>query len=394
VRVILTIAGLSAEYGGPSESVPALAESLARLGVDVQLATCRATNGRTALHFPQPALVKTRLVSHANRATRWRPHTNEFVRVLRQSRDGPAGSAIVHDTGLWLASNHAVAYAARRFALPRVVSPRGMLSGWALDYKGWRKHVAWWLYQRRDLQCAQVLHATSRQEAEEFRAADLAQPVAVVPNGVRLPEKGPRTTDNRTTGLLKAQGRKVLIYFGRLHPIKGLPNLVRAWGELRPQGWRVVVAGQDENGHKAEVESIVRQLGVEKDFEFAGPIEANGRWDLYRSADLFVLPSYSENFGLVVGEALACSVPVITTRATPWDELRTHRCGWWIETGAQSLATALREAMALNDEQRHAMGQRGRQWIETKYTWEAAAKKMMAVYEWMLERGPKPECVV
>jgi len=155
-----------------------------------------------------------------------------------------------------------------------------------------------------------------------------------------------------------------------------------------------VVAGVDEDSHQGEVESLVRQLCVEKDFEFAGPIEGNARWDLYRSANLFVLPSYSENFGLVVAEALACGVPVITTRATPWDELRTRRCGWWIETGSAAMVSALREATSLNDEDRRAMGHRGRQLIEQKYTWEVAAKQMLAVYGWILGQGSRPDHVI
>jgi len=402
--VLFTIADLQPESGGPSRSVPAFCTALAQHGAEVEIVAMNYGANSPRPILPMSDLVRTRFVARTRGWAKRVKWTSGFADVVREiCREWKP--SIVHDTGLWLLTNHAAVGVARQQGLSVVVSPRGMLSGWALRYRGWKKHLAWHLYQKRDLQRAAMLHATSYAEVESLRAAGVARPIAVVPNGVELPEDGPQTTDYKTTmtagssdgsevSPVKAEGRKILLYVGRLHPIKGLPDLVRAWAELRPQGWRVVIAGGDENSHQVKIESLVRQLCVEKDFEFAGPIKGNARWDLHRSANLFVLPSYSENFGLVVAEALACGVPVITTHATPWEELRTHRCGWWVETGPAALVSALREATSLNDEARRAMGHRGRQLIEQKYTWSAAAQKMMAVYEWMLQRGPKPECVI
>jgi glycosyltransferase involved in cell wall biosynthesis len=247
--------------------------------------------------------------------------------------------------------------------------------------------LAWHLFQKRDLKSAQVLHATSREEADGFLKVGLRQPITLIPNGVDLPRL---MTDHRT----RSTDRRTLLSLSRLHRVKGLQNLVQAWAAVRSQGWEVVLAGEDANGHQAELEAAIRAGRMEGDFKFIGPVDGKKKWELYRSADLFVLPSHTENFGLAVAEALACSVPVITTRATPWEELETHDCGWWVDVGAQSLAEALRAATAMNDEKRRAMGQRGRQLIEQKYTWSAAAQKFVAVYEWMLERGPKPEWVI
>jgi glycosyltransferase involved in cell wall biosynthesis len=115
--------------------------------------------------------------------------------------------------------------------------------------------------------------------------------------------------------------------------------------------------------------------------------------NLLQSASLFVLPTFSENFGIAVAEALAAGVPVITTKGAPWKELETHRCGWWVDVGAEPLATAMREAIALSDEQRRAMGKRGRRLVEERYSWPKIAADMKSVYEWVLGSGPKPECV-
>ena len=137
----------------------------------------------------------------------------------------------------------------------------------------------------------------------------------------------------------------------------------------------------------------IRKRKIENDFEFVGEVADEKKWDWYRSADLFVLPSKSENFGIVIAEALACGVPVIATRGTPWEDLTTHRCGWWTEIGAGPLADALNEAVRLTDEERDAMGRRGRKLVEENYTWSAAAKKMVDVYQWMLGAQKRPECL-
>jgi glycosyltransferase involved in cell wall biosynthesis len=115
---------------------------------------------------------------------------------------------------------------------------------------------------------------------------------------------------------------------------------------------------------------------------------------LYRSADLFVLPSHSENFGLVVAEALACGVPVITTRGTPWEDLVTHRCGWWTPVGVEGIASALKEATRFDDAIRNEMGCRGRALVESKYGWSAVAQQMMQTYRWMLGQRNRPECIL
>lgn len=320
----------------------------------------------------------------------------------------PATDLVLHDNGIWLPTNHAAARVARQTGAPRIVSTRGMLTKWAFQYRGQKKRLAWWLYQRRDLQQAKVLHATSHQEAAEFRELKLTQPIAVVPNGVTLPPPHQpadspihrftepayhRTPDAPTH-------RRTVLFLGRIHPIKGLLNLVEAWAEVKRSGvggqrsmWQVVIAGQDENGHKAEVEAAIRERQLQQDFRFVGAIDGPAKWDVYRSANLFVLPSHTENFGLVVAEALACGLPVITTRGTPWEELVTRGCGWWTQIGAEPLARALREATTLTDAERQEMGRRGRRLVADNYTWPAAAQKMLAVYRWMLGQGERPGCV-
>lgn len=412
------------ESGGPSRSVSALAAAVAEQGNEVELLALEYGSGSPQPILPQKNVITTLVPSPGRQKFRCPP---AFKSTLSRALLLAPRSSLLHDNGLWLPTNHAAALVARQNKIPLIISPRGMLTPWAMRFHGFKKRLAWLLYQHRDLQSARVLHATSRQEAEEFRALGLTQPVAVIPNGVAMPEvveKSEVRSQKTGVGDQKSEVRTIL-FLSRIHPKKGLLDLVEAWAAVNAKAesreqraesrgrwsmvnsqprWRLVVAGGDENGHLAEVKAEIAKFGArskeqgagkfEKSFQFIGEVADKDKWDLYRSADLFVLPTHSENFGIVIAEALACGVPVITTRGTPWEDLITHRCGWWVEIGARPLAEALNEAIKLPEEERRAMGLRGRRLVQQNYTWPAAAKKMVAVYQWMLESGPKPEFVI
>jgi len=443
---LFTIAGLHPESGGPAHSVPALCRALGRDGVEVEIVSLdygkkygkplnpgsstdilsvKAEQASSRSHAasppgllsalnPQPSTatgplppsrssVRTTFVDCSSAFARRMQWTPKFTSVLRERCR--AGAQIIHDTGLWLLTNHAAAAIGEELNLPRIVSARGMLTGWALRHKGWKKRIAWALYQRRDLQTAHVLHATSPAEVADFRNAGLTQPVAMISNGVEIPSLS--ASDGKRAGVRCAGDAvtqpstldpqpafRTALFLSRIHPKKGLLDLVKSWALVHPQGWRVIIAGGGEAGHAAELKAEIRKLKLESDFEIVGPVGGERKWKLYQQADLFLLPSHSENFGMVVAEALASGVPVITSRATPWEELVTHRCGWWTENGPAPLAAALRDALSRTDEERCEMGRRGRQLVEQKYGWPGIAAQVHAVYRWMLGEGEKPECVV
>ena len=306
---------------------------------------------------------------------------SDEARRFRQAV-GDAAPDLVHDHGLWLPTNHAAALAARRQRVPYVVSARGMLEPWARRHRRLKKALAWWAYQRRDLASAAVLHATAASEAENLRELGLRAPIAVIPNGVEVPE-----TPADLAGL-SGRARRAL-FLSRVHPKKGLPLLLDAWAEVRPAGWELVVVGPDEGGHRAELAAQAARLEIaEVRFEEAVPDAA--KWDLYRGADLFVLPTHSENFGVVVAEALAAGVPALTTVGAPWRELRDHECGWWTEVGVRPIAEALRDATSRSDAERAAMGARGRALVAERYGWDGIAAQMRDVYEWALGQRPSP----
>ena len=186
---------------------------------------------------------------------------------------------------------------------------------------------------------------------------------------------------------------KTALFVGRIFPVKGLPMLVEAWARLRPKGWKMKIVGPDEAGHRAEVDVLVREAGLEADFEFTGPLAGRELAEAYQNADLFVLPSHTENFGLSISEALSHGLPVITTQGAPWKILEEERCGWWVPVSVDGIMNALEDGTRRSPEELSVMGARGRKVVEERFAWDGIASEMISCYNWLLGKGPKPECV-
>lgn len=302
--------------------------------------------------------------------------------------DASAGT-ILHTHGLWLMPNVYPAWVKKRSRglVTLVHSPRGMLGHAALKISVWKKRPFWWLMQHSALEAADCLHATALSEYEEIRAAGLRNPVAIIPNGVDLPDFSDfprRCTSERT-----------VLSLGRIHPKKGLDRLVRAWAQVEQDcpSWHLRVVGPAELQHDKELLAIARSLGLQR-VSIEGPIYgAEEKLAAYRSADLFVLPTLNENFAMTVAEALAAEVPVISTKGAPWADLESERCGWWIDHGVEPLAAALRTAMSLSSQERRSMGGRGRAWMERDFGWDSIAQDMLEVYRWLKVGGASPATV-
>ena len=169
--------------------------------------------------------------------------------------------------------------------------------------------------------------------------------------------------------------------------------LVRSWAEVGPADWRLVIAGPDDNGHRRELELLADSLGIRDSVEFRGPAYEAEKWSLLANADLFVLPSFTENFGIVVAEAMAAGVPVITTTGTPWSMLQEHAVGWWVAPTVPAITIALRAALASPAADLAAMGQRAHARAAREFTWKQIAHSLHAAYRWAIAGGEKPPCI-
>lgn len=368
MKVLISIWSLASGQGGPTRSTIGIAKALSAAGVDVVLVS----------HVPGVISDRDRQALRESGVVFWEGRGNGLLTALADSsglvRD--IKPDIVHLQGLWKMSTHAMNVMAFRQDVPIVVSPRGMLDPWALSVKSLKKKVGMALYQRRDLDRATAFHAASPEEAEHIEAQGFSQPIIIAPNAVDLPGLAPRSASGGST--------RTALFLSRLHPGKGLLLLAEAWGKVRPKGWKIRVVGPDGYGHKKEVVAAIESLGISEDWQFDGEISDKDKWAIYQSADLFIHPSASENFGISIAEALASGLPVITTKGCPWGEIQ-GRCGWWIDRNVDALASAMREAMGLDDSVRCEMGEKGRELIEEKYTWGAVARKMIKGYEMCLD---------
>lgn len=380
----LVIPGLSLAAGGPTRTVVQLSAALAVCsGAEVRL----ISQARSGAHIL--LLQKSAVESHIDDTTcpsslrLGLPGRRALQRVLAQQRP-----QILHSNGIWHPLNHWCARAARRHGIPLVIHPRGMLEPWALGWRATKKRLALALYQRRDLESAALLVATAEKEAENLRRIGLRQPIAVIPNGVDLVGgKWPSPTEANAPRAVRHA-----LFLGRVHPVKGLENLLGAWAKVQPEGWILQLAGPNEGGYLGNVMALAERLGITDRVQYLGEFDDQAKWGVYRDADLFVLPSFTENFGVVVAEALSQGLPVITTTGTPWEDLRTYGCGWWVEPSEAGLREALTEALALPAGGLVEMGERGREYVQ-RYDWSVIAGQMLDAYRWVLGQGPLPDCI-
>ena len=311
--------------------------------------------------------------------------------------DAGAHYDILHQHSIWMANSRITHRWRAAFGRPTVVAPHGTLEEYALKRSAWKKRLASLLYERKNLRLASCLHATAEAEAMSFRNYGLRNPIAVIPNGI--PDalthsigEGARFRERYSI----PPDKRVMLFISRLHPKKGLPLLFKAIALIREQlaNWYLVVAGSDEVNHRRELQLLSERLGIEDLIQFTGPLFGSEKLDAFDVADLFVLPTHSEGFGIIIAEALGAGLPVLTTRGAPWQELPAHRCGWWVDVSTSAIQDALLDAIQRPKHELVEMGQRGRSLVAQKYTWSQVAGKSLMLYEWLLGFGKRPDFVV
>lgn len=375
LRVSLLTAKMAPAAGGLSVSVPGLAH-----GLDV-------------FDDIEMHVLGTQDPADPAAAMRWGPRVQAFpvstpTALQRAHGMAPALERLAPDVvdvqGLWTWASRVSLEHWHRHHKPYVVTPRGMLDPWARRNSAWKKRLFAAFAETAHLRHAHCIRATAEMEAEHFREIGLCAPIAVVPNAVSIPDLETRPNSHRRQAL----------FLSRIHPKKGVDVLLQVWAKLQgchPE-WDLVIAGIDENGHEAELKALAGRLRLQR-VTFLGPVHGAAKDSLYRGSDLFVLPTHAENFGLVVAEALAQEVPVITTTNAPWSGLEEKHCGWWIPLNRERLADTMAHAMTCSRADLRAMGARGRAWIKSDFAPEQVAALMRSVYLWCAGRAERPDHV-
>jgi len=285
---------------------------------------------------------------------------------------------VVHLTGTYSAPTLPTLLICRLLGKPLVWSPRGALQRWGQTTKPWLKRVWEWFCNLLLSQGRCMVHVTSEQEENDSKKRITHAGFAIVRNGVDIPPLGPDRT-------WRPEGRLRLLYLGRLHPIKGIEQLLHAMKMLDDQAVILDLYGNGSDAYRHHLQRLVRELALEQVVRFHGHVDGDGKAAAFANADVCVVPSYSENFGMVVAESLAHGVPVIASRGTPWAGLENHDCGLWVDNEPESLANAIRR---FNSDDLRAAGSRGRVWMIENFSWELQAGKMYNLYKELADRTP------
>ncbi|MDR2010186.1 MAG: glycosyltransferase [Bacteroidales bacterium] len=260
-----------------------------------------------------------------------------------------------------------------------ILTPHGMLEPWIIrrHYRT-RKAPALCLYQKKAVRVADYIHATAEPEKTNLLKLGYNDKIAVIPNGIETENISIKSCWEKT---------KTVLYLSRIHPKKGIELLIDAVVRIKDAlaGYKIIVAGEGDAHYIQSLKNRIHEQNVESVFDFAGGVYGEKKWELFQHADVFILPTYSENFGIVVAEALASGTPVIASKGAPWQELNTHHCGWWIDNDIDTIAKTLKEAIALSEEEYRQMGIRGQELVKENYSIETVAQKMMQLYEYILQ---------
>ena len=242
------------------------------------------------------------------------------------------------------------------------------------------------MYQYRDLRSCSCLHSTSEAEARQFRRLGLQQPIVLLPNGVELPDDKSGKFPHEDSDDAGNSVRREVLFLSRIHPVKGLPNLIKAWKIVANPDWALKIVGSDEEGDKKEILGLIKDLNLQDTIIVEDAVYGDQKWALLKKADVVVLPSYSENFGIVVAESLSVGTPIITTTGTPWERVVSEGCGWFVAPTIEGMAIGLGSAMRQSQTQLSQMGNLGRAWVQKEFGWRDIGNKMIAAYQFLLGR--------
>jgi len=414
LKTLFLSPSLSRNLGGIYEIIRSLSAELQRSGVDVQ--ALGLIDEGWASDQKNWGSVPTRAFAFSG------PRIFGFSSVLR-NEVLKSDADLLHLHALWMHTSVIASDWARCTKRPYIVTPNGMLEPWALRNSGWKKKIAALLYEDRMLKGATCLQANTEKELADFRAYGLTNPIALIPNGVEIPEesKGERLKAKGENG-----GRNTLLFLGRIHPKKGLSNLIRAFEKALDSRistldfpWQLVIAGWDQGGHEAELMKLCDELGIkskklkvegekvvsdialasglstlDSEIIFFGPAFGDDKKSLLRCADAFVLPSFSEGLPMSVLEAWSYRLPVVMTPECNLPEGFAADAAIRIDTGVESITQGLDSLFSMSASDLQAMGARGRTLVEERFTWKTVAAQMREVYDWMLGGGETPSSVV
>lgn len=381
MKILQTIAGLGAYSGGTSTCTYDLLSAMHRTGgCDVDLLTLRCNDMLGQGEKWIKALPNDAVSPYG--------YSHNIKHFLQQS-----DYDLYHTNGLWMHCNHATCAAALHKGKPYIITPHGMLYPGALHRSYWKKWPLLGLFFKRDIRQARCLHVTCKTEMQHVRTFGYGGVVAVIPNPAIMPDYLDEIASSKPSFLKLNQPMK-FGFLGRLHPVKKVENLIYGVDLLpREANYHLIIMGKGNDEYEQFLRNETARLKLENRVHFRGFVSGREKYEqLAQMACLFV-PSDFENFGMIVTEALSVGTPVMASLGTPWEELNTHGCGWWVDRSPENIATVMQQVLDMDTNKLLEMGYAGRKLVADKYTATHVAMMMKQLYFWILNGGEKPEFI-
>ncbi|WP_294324245.1 glycosyltransferase [uncultured Chryseobacterium sp.] len=302
---------------------------------------------------------------------------------------------IVHQHSLWTFQSIMTSILRNKGAKTSIAA-HGTLSEFALNKSKLKKNIALSLFEKRNLEKSQVLHATSELEIEDFRRLNLKNPIAYIENGIGsqfIYKKGDGNLFKRKYNI--PEDKKVLLYLSRITPKKGLDMLLKAISEVKDKfsEWILIIVGNDEFNYQKRVEEMIKELQLSNFIFIVEPQIGLNKFNAFDASNFFILPSYSEGSPMVVVDALAYGLPVITTKSSSWRDLVNYECGYWVDINKNAIKEALLKMLALKNDTLLKYSDNAKKLVVDKYLWDEISKKTISLYSWMINKDLKPDFI-
>jgi glycosyltransferase involved in cell wall biosynthesis len=391
LKPLFAVGGLYSLSNGVAWIMRDLAAALGRAGspVDVYGADCWGRGATSVGHVFEPP-------------SRWFTAPGIWLGGLSVSpqlkwmlNKAVAQSDIVHNHSVWMLPNSYSSRAAERHNKPVVFTAHGTLEPWSVQNSGWKKKLVAAWFQNRDLHRASCLIVNNATEIDGIRQYGLKNPIAVIPNGVYLPDLDrPVSPDVFFEKFPNTRGKRIGLFMARIHEKKGLGHLLPAFGRLAAQlpDWHLVIAGPD-CGDLERARGIVAEYHIQHRVTFTGALQGDLKASARAAAEVFLQPSFSEGFSMAIIEALACRLPVLLTPGCNFPEAVAAGAAISTEHTDTDCELQLEQLLSRSPQELKAMGQLGRALIESRYQWDNVAEETLVLYRWLIRGGTMPDFV-
>ncbi len=388
MRVLHIIPSVSPVRGGPSQAIIEMVKALRSQGIDAEIVTTN-DNGKDVLDVPLCELTD-QLGEYANVPIRFFPRLSPNIHAVREFAYSGAMTVwlwqyitdydIIHVHAIFSYTSTIAMAIARIKQVPYINRPLGQLCEWSLQQSQLRKHIYLNLIERSNLLHSQALHFTAEQERIEFNQLGLKIPNFVLPHGVHIPKLIPNAQEQLHNILQVPDHIPIILFMSRIHPKKGLEYLIPALGKLKDDNFVFAIAGSGEPDYVQQIKELLVTHGISDLTHLVGFVKGETKNLYLQGADLFVLTSHSENFGIAVIEALASATPVLITEGVAISPIvKEQKIGYVTNLDVEAIFIALQQFLE-QPQLTKQIGDRAQQYITENYSWTQIAHSLIDIY--------------